>query len=209
MVPSPRPASVPDGGSHSAIPSGVASRCSPGSDPRETVSLYAAPLQARVAPCSSAAPVRGRRARLGRRALGFSPLLALRLPPSLQLPTDCCEGRKMGEPAHAPPAAPHAYTHTLTPARSLPPGSHPSIEKHITRARLLPAPPHAPLPAPASRRPLARRCHCGGLAAQKVEHPRAGRGCGGGASSTCHVPTFASFTHTQTHTHTHTEDAHT
>ena len=176
----------------------------------ETAGLYAAPLRAgwHLAPPSDGACARTEGGRLGRRALGSSPVSRwLRLPPSLQLPTDCCEEENGQAPrAHAPRAHTHTHTHahihTLTPARSLPPGSHPSIEKHTSRARLLPALPPHPLPASASQRPL------GGLAKAAysfkggTSEARAGALGRAAHSPTCQVPTLTSSTHTHTHTHT-------
>lgn len=86
MVPSPRPACVPDGGGRLPSPSGAASRCSPGAaPPRRTVR---GALTGREAPCSSKrrrlCADRGRAP--GQRALGSSPVSRwLRLPLPLPL----------------------------------------------------------------------------------------------------------------------------
>lgn len=81
------------------------------------------------------------------------PVLAAGVSLSLQLPTDCCEEENGQAPrarTSLARARRHTHTYTLTPARSLTPGSHPSIEKHTSRARLLPALPpstdHRPPP---------------------------------------------------------------
>lgn len=130
MVPSPRPASVPDGGSRSPSPSGVASRCSPGAEPPRDRELVRCALAGWVAPCSS------KRRRLcadggsapwaeGARLLSASRWL--RLPPSLQLPTDCCEEENGQAPrAHAPRAHTHTHTHSHPHARSHPAVIHQS-----------------------------------------------------------------------------------
>lgn len=89
MVPSPRPARVPDGGSRLPSPSGAASRCSPGAAPPSR--LLRGALTGREAPRSS------KRRRLcanrGRapwaEGAGLLSGFCVSLPPSLQLPTDC------------------------------------------------------------------------------------------------------------------------
>ena len=188
----------------------------PGQSPRETVSLYAAPLRAgwHLAPPSAGACARTEGARLGRRALGFSPFLAgcVSLPPSSSQLT--AARRKMGRPrARTHPAHTHIHTHTHT--RTLAPTRQSSINRKAhNQSQTPPRPPPTPPPRPrlptTTRPPLPLRA---GLQFQRWNiRERAGAaGEWGAHSSTCHVRTFASCTHphTQTHTHTHTEDAHT
>ena len=175
------------------------------------MSLYAAPLRAgwHLAPPSAGACARTEGARLGRRALGSSPFLSacVSLPPSSSQLT--AARRKMGRPrARTHPAHTHIHTHTHT--RTLAPTQQSSINRKAhNQSQTPPRPPFTPPPRPrlrlrtTTRQPLRLRA---GLQFQRWNIRERARTAGewGTHSSTCHVPTFASFTHTHTNTYTHT-----
>ena len=179
----------------------------------ETAGLYAAPLRAgwHLAPPSDGACARTEGGRLGRRALGSSPVSRwLRLPPSSSQLT--AARRKMGRPrARTHPAHTHTHTHTLTYTRSHPHArSHQAVihQSKSTHPEPDSSPPSPRTPSP----PPPPNDHSAASPKQrtvsKVEPPRRGQGLWGGQPTVQPVRSRPSPA-LHTHTHTHTPDAHT